>query len=447
MNVKLLLERKREGGELAEDDIRELVSAYTKGEVGDAQMAAFAMAVCCNGMTVAETAALTDAMRRSGGELDLGALAAKGVPTADKHSTGGVGDKISLVALPLAASCGVAVPSLAGRGLGLTGGTIDKLETIPGFRTDLSAKEFVDAASSAGVAIAAQTPDLCPADRKLYALRDVTGTVASIPLITASILSKKLAEGAGTIVFDVKCGAGAFMKTRGGAHDLAVSLVSGAKFAGRRSCALVTDMSEPLGYAVGNRLEVDEAVNVLLPRKEGEDVLCCHAQYPNDVAELSVELAARMVSLAKGVPVEEARGMCRSNLAGGAALKRFEAMVRTQGGRLAERPARTGTVSGRAVKAARDGYVSSIDADLVARASLALGAGRMMPGDSIDPEAGVQLSVRRGDYVVRGQYLATALTSTAGEGALKEAEALIASAVSISDDPPPAKKIVLEVVE
>lgn len=446
MNIKLLLERKREGGELAEDDIRSLVSAYSKGDVGDAQMAAFAMAVCCNGMTAAETAALTDAMRRSGVELDMRPFAPKGMPTADKHSTGGVGDKISLVALPLAASLGVAVPSLAGRGLGLTGGTIDKLETIPGFRTDLSPDEFIGAALSAGVAIAAQTPDLCPADRKLYALRDVTGTVASIPLITASILSKKLAEGADTLVFDVKCGSGAFMKTFAEAHALAVSLVTGATTAGRKSCALVTDMSEPLGYAVGNRLEVDEAVQVMLPRSKGGSC-CCHQQYPDDVADLSIELASRMASLAKGMPLEEARAMCRANLENGTALKFFEAMVRAQGGRLAERPARLGTVSGRAVKAARDGFVSSIDANCIAKASLALGAGRMKPGDTIDPEAGVQLSVRRGDYVAKGQYVATVLTSTAGEDAIKEAEALVESAILISDDPPPAKKMVLEVLE
>ena len=445
MNVKILLERKREGDELAEDDIRALVSAYARGDVGDAQMSAFAMAVCCNGMTAAETAALTDAMRKSGVELEWSALETGGIPTADKHSTGGVGDKISLVALPLAASCGVAVPSLAGRGLGLTGGTIDKLETIPGFTTSLSPSAFQAAVAKAGVAIAAQTPDLCPADRKLYALRDVTGTVASIPLITSSILSKKLAEGAGTLVFDVKCGSGAFMKTRESARELAVSLVDGARRAGRKACALVTDMSAPLGYAVGNRLEVDEAVRAMLPKGGGN--CCCHESYPEDIAFLSVELAARMVSLARSIGLDEARDMCRANLEGGAALKSFECMVRNQGGRLAERPERGGIVSGRAVKAGCDGFVSAIDAGAVAVAALMLGAGRSKPDDSIDPDAGVVLSVKRGDMVAAGQYTATVLSSTAEPAALAEAAAIVSSAIEISPSRPKPSEIILEAIE
>ena len=317
MIVKLLLDRKREGGELSPDEIRELVAAYTRGDVPDYQMAAFAMAVCCRGMSAAETNALTDAMQHSGECLSWEGL------SADKHSTGGIGDKLSLVIQPLAASCGLAVPSLAGRGLGLTGGTVDKMESIPGYDACLPLDAFRRVVETCGVSIAAQTAEIAPADKKLYALRDVTGTVPSIPLIVGSILSKKLAEGAGALVFDVKCGAGAFMKSRPDALALARALVDGAKAAGRKAAALVTAMDEPLGYAVGNALEVEEAIEVLKGAKE-----------PEDVIDLSVELAAWMVSLAKGVALDAAREECRTNLANGAAYARFAEMVKLHGGDL-----------------------------------------------------------------------------------------------------------------
>jgi len=255
-----LLDRKREGIELSPSDIHALIDAYTKGEVPEYQMAAFAMAVCCRGMSDAETLALTEAMRDSGDVMDWSSIPQ---PTADKHSTGGVGDKLSMIIQPLAASCGVAVPSLTGRGLGLTGGTADKLESIPGYNAALSLSDFMRVVASCGCSMTVQTSEIAPADKKLYALRDVTGTVPSIPLIVASILSKKLAEGADTIVFDVKCGRGAFMKTRDQAVKLARALVNGAKGAGRKACALVTDMDCPLGFAVGNALEIKESVDVL----------------------------------------------------------------------------------------------------------------------------------------------------------------------------------------
>ena len=260
MIVKLLLDAKREGRELAEGDIRELVAAYTRGDVPDYQMAAFAMAVCCKGMTPVETHALTDAMRLSGACLDWNEPGMP--PTADKHSTGGVGDKLSLVIQPLAAACGLRVPSLTGRGLGLTGGTADKLESMPGYNASLSLADFKTVVNSCGVSMTVQTAEIAPADKKLYALRDVTGTVPSIPLIVASILSKKLAEGAGTLVFDVKCGAGAFMKTREDAEALARALVAGARSARRKASALVTSMDDPLGFAVGNALEFYKSVGV-----------------------------------------------------------------------------------------------------------------------------------------------------------------------------------------
>ena len=319
MIVKQLLDAKREGCELAAEDIRALVAAYAKGDVPDYQMAAFAMAVCCRGMTDKEVFALTDAMRLSGACLDWSGI---GRPTADKHSTGGVGDKLSMVIQPLAAACGLAVPSLTGRGLGHTGGTADKLESIPGYNASLSLDAFRDVISRCGVSMTVQTPEICPADKKLYALRDVTGTVPSIPLIVGSILSKKLAEGAETLVFDVKCGRGAFMRTPEDSRALATALVSGAKAAGRKAAALVTAMDEPLGWKVGNALEIEESIDAL----NGKNVPV--------VTELSLEFASLMVSLAKGVPLDDARAECRKRLADGSAYRAFAEMVALHGGDL-----------------------------------------------------------------------------------------------------------------
>jgi len=432
MIVKLLLDAKREGRELAEGDIRGLVAAYTRGDVPDYQMAAFAMAVCCKGMTQAETHALTDAMRLSGACLDWNEPDLP--PTADKHSTGGVGDKLSLVIQPLAAACGLRVPSLAGRGLGLTGGTVDKLESIPGYNASLSLAEFKNVVNSCGVSIAAQTAEIAPADKKLYALRDVTGTVPSNPLIVASILSKKLAEGAGTLVFDVKCGAGAFMKTREDAEALARALVAGARSAGRKAAALVTAMDDPLGFAVGNALEVDEAL----------DVLQCRSNASN-VVELSIEFAARMVSLARDVPLVAALEECRERLADGSAATRFAAMVERQGGDLAAFRTRPQARHVREIFAARGGYVAAIDSAAVARAAFVLGAGRAKSTDALDFEAGVVLAVRRGDKVEPGALLARLHANDRPE-ALEAASAEIFSAVKWSDSPPPISAFILSSV-
>ena len=437
MVVKLLLDRKREGGELAPEEIRALIDAYTRGDVPDYQMAAFAMAVCCRGMSAAETHALTDAMQHSGECLTWAG------PSADKHSTGGIGDKLSLVIQPLAASCGISVPSLAGRGLGLTGGTVDKLESIPGYNACLSLDEFRRVVATCGVSIAAQTAEIAPADKKLYALRDVTGTVPSIPLIVGSILSKKLAEGAGTLVFDVKCGSGAFMKTRAEACALARALVDGAKAAGRKAAALVTAMDEPLGWTVGNALEVEEAIDVLRGGN-GQDARC-----PSDVVELSVELAARMVALEKGVALEEARAMCRANLANGAAFARFAEMVKLHGGDLdaflAQRRGDDNTPC-QVVVAAVDGYVASVDAQKVGQAAFELGAGRAQATDAIDPEAGVRLLVTHGDKVSVGQPLAQLYAPTRPER-LPAAVRLVQEAIVVSSSAPAPKPLILEVVE
>ncbi|MGN0832995.1 MAG: thymidine phosphorylase, partial [Kiritimatiellia bacterium] len=319
MIAKLVLDKKREGRALGSAEIREFVEGYTRGEIPDCQMSALAMAICCRGMTERETADLTEAMKNSGRCLEWN------VATADKHSTGGVGDNLSLVVQPLAAACGVCVPSLTGRGLGLTGGTADKLETIPGYSCAQPLERFQSIAQSVGVSLSVQTDEIAPADKKIYALRDVTGTVASIPLIVASILSKKLAEGAGTLVFDVKCGRGAFMKTRAEARTLADALVAGARAAGRKAAALVTAMDAPLGFHVGNANEVAAALRTLAnaadPRAKA-------------VTDLCVELAALMVSLAQELPLDEARRRCGENLANGRALERFRAMVAAHGGDL-----------------------------------------------------------------------------------------------------------------
>ena len=430
--VKILLDRKREGRELAGKDIEELIAAYTKGDVPDYQMAAFAMAVCCRGMTDRETLVLTESMRDSGERLDWSDVLR---PTADKHSTGGVGDKLSLIIQPLAASCGLAVPSLTGRGLGLTGGTADKLESIPGYNASLSLADFKRVVSSCGCSMTVQTAEIAPADKKLYALRDVTGTVSSIPLIVASILSKKLAEGADTLVFDVKCGKGAFMKTQQDAEALARSLVSGAKGAGRKAAALVTSMDEPLGFAVGNALEVKEAVDVL----KGE------GRQPKDVVELSVELAAMMVSLAKGFDMEKSRQRCHENLANGKAYQVFSEMVRLHGGDLARFEAENHDSGGAAsleLKIERHGYVAAIDAERVAKVAFMLGAGRAKADDPIDMAAGVLLHVTHGDLVSPGQPVAR-LLSKANAARIEDAAVELAGAFSFAEDPPPPRKMIL----
>ena len=429
MIVKLLLDRKREGKELAPEEIRELVAAYTRGDVPDYQMAAFAMATCCRGMTDAETLALTESMRDSGTCLEWGGFP----PSADKHSTGGVGDKLSLIIQPLAAACGLAVPSLTGRGLGLTGGTADKMESIPGYVAGLSLADYRKVVADCGCSLTVQTGEIAPADKKLYALRDVTGTVPSIPLIVASILSKKLAEGAETLVFDVKCGTGAFMKAREDAVALAHALVTDAKGAGRKACALVTSMDEPLGFAVGNANEVREAIDVLQGR--------CSAR---DVIDLSVELAAWMVSLAKGIPLDDAVALCWENLENGEAYRRFARMVELHGGDLEAFQKVLGTPTKRLeVTAVSTGFVQSIDANGVAQAAFELGAGRGKSSDAIDNLAGVDLCVKRGDRVEPGMVLAHVATTTHPERLVPAAD-LVRTAVIIGEEPPEPRELILE---
>lgn len=443
MIAKLILDKKREGHALGSAEIREFIEGFTRGGIPDYQMSALAMAICCRGMNERETADLTEAMRNSGRNLEWD------VVTADKHSTGGVGDKLSLVIQPLVAACGVCVPSLTGRGLGITGGTADKLETIPGYSCSQPLDRFQEIAKAIGVSMTVQTDEIAPADKKLYALRDVTGTVASIPLIVASILSKKLAEGAGVLVFDVKCGKGAFMKTPEDAKALAAALVAGSRAAGRKAAALVTDMNAPLGFAVGNANEVREALAVLGSNRFGTEP--DGAKGPNGrhkaLIDLCVELAAMMVALAKEIGIDEARAMCREKLEKGLALEKFEEMVAAHGGDLERfgRLLREPTFRFK-IQAMRSGYVSEIDAEKIARVALQLGAGREKTGDRIDPLAGVTLAVKVGDRVAVGAPLATLEKSSDPDG-LERAAADLFKAFTISATAPEVKSLILERID
>jgi pyrimidine-nucleoside phosphorylase len=434
-SAKLILDSKREGRALSGSEIRYFIEGFTRGEIPDYQMSALAMAICCRGMTQRETADLTETMRQSGRSLSW-----DGLITADKHSTGGVGDKLSLIIQPIVAACGVAVPSLTGRGLGITGGTADKLETIPGYNAALSLEDFEKVVREVGVSMTVQTAEITPADKKLYALRDVTGTVASVPLIVASILSKKLAEGAGVLVFDVKFGSGAFMKTLDEARTLAQALVDGAKASGRKSAALITDMSQPLGYCVGNANEVMEAIEIL---KSGRSDFDGNVGSGDEVA-LSVELAAMMVSLSKNISLEEARAMCATKLADLSAFEKFKAMVNAQGGDLDKfYRAFTAPVFKFKIQAMRSGYVSDISAERVAHVALSLGAGREKAGDRIDPLAGVALAVKRGDRIAVGSPLATLSSSQAPE-VLEGAAAELLKAFTISHSAGESQPMILE---
>ncbi len=427
-----VIEQKRDGRILLPEEIRAFVLAYAAGELPDYQMSALAMAIYFRGMTAAETAALTEAMMRSGDVLDFSGWPR---PTADKHSTGGIGDKISLILAPLAASAGLAVPMISGRGLGITGGTLDKLEAIPGFNTRLSVEAFRRVLADTGCAIIGQTDRLVPADRKLYALRDVTATVPSIPLITASIMSKKLAEGAGALVFDVKCGRGAFMRTRKQAHDLAASLLDTGRAMGRRVAALITGMDQPLGRTAGNGVEVAEAVDVLRGRG------------PADVRALTLALTAQMTLLA-GVHADAATAAreLAARLDDGRALEVFRRMVAAQGGdaRVADDPARHLPRPGATleVPSPRAGHVVLVDAGMIGRVVLQLGAGRRTTDDIIDPAAGVSALVQCGERVAAGQPLLRlhARDAATAESLRAEAEA----AVEIAEAPRPQPPLILE---
>jgi len=425
-----LIERKRNGGELSSEEISELVLGYASGEIPDYQMAAWCMAIYFRGLTGRETYALTDAFIRSGENLDLGA--ALGRRVVDKHSTGGVGDKTSLAVGPIVAACGVPFGKMSGRGLGHTGGTLDKLESIPGFRVELTTEEFVAQVRDVGLAIIGQTADLVPADKHLYALRDVTGTVDIVPLIASSIMSKKIAAGAHAIVLDVKVGDGAFMKTLDDARILAEQMVDIGQRANREVVCLLTDMDQPLGHAIGNALEVREAVATI------------KGYGPDDFTELVLDTCSRLLALSDlAVEMDEGRRLAQRAVADGSALNAYERWVRAQGGDpdLASLP--TAPVV-REVVAPREGVVTRLGALAVGTAALELGAGRRTKDDSVDHAVGILCHVKRGQTVHAGHLLAD--VHARDDASAAHAVDAVLAAYELGDEPPRAHGILLDVV-
>lgn len=425
-----IIRAKRDGEPLSAAAIDGFVRGVTDGSWPDYQASALLMAIVLKGMTAEETAELTRAMAGSGTRVDLSNL--PGIKVG-KHSTGGVGDKVSIVLAPLAAACGVVVPKMSGRGLGHTGGTLDKLESIPGFRTGLSLDEFRAALAEIGCAIISQTADVAPADKKLYALRDVTATVDSLPLICASVMSKKIAEGSDALVLDVKCGSGAFMKTYDEARTLARSLVTIGVSAGIRTESFITRMDAPLGLAVGNALEIRECIELV------------HGRGPADLQALILHLAARMVRLGeKAATDEEARARVQAALDTGAAADRLRAMIGRQGGdaRVVDDPDRLPSArSTRTIHASRSGFVAAIDAETIGRAAVLLGAGRDRKDAAIDPAAGVVLRQKPGARVEAGQPVLDLHFD--GERRVEDAERLAASAVTIGENQPADAPLVM----
>jgi pyrimidine-nucleoside phosphorylase len=414
MNPVQIIARKRDGAALSADEIGSLIDGYVRGDVPDYQMSAFAMAVYLRGMDGVETAALTERMLRSGDVLESPDVARR----VDKHSTGGIGDKSSLILAPLLACCGLQVPMISGRGLGATGGTLDKLESIPGFRTNLSADEIQRIVERVGCVITGATANLVPADRKLYALRDVTATVASIPLITASIMSKKLAEGLSALVLDVKFGSGAFMKSLDQARILARAMVETGSRMGVKTTALLTDMNQPNGRLAGNAVEVDESLEVFA------------GGGPPDLREITLALAAevlRMTDLA--ADSESALEMLSGHLDSGRALEKFREMVAAQGGNLdTPRPRAPGFL----VAAGRDGYVASMDTEQLGMAIVDMGGGRKKVGDAVDHSVGLEMLVRVGDKVERDQPLVQIFAKPADRD---WAARSVADAIQINPEP------------
>ena len=425
-----LIQRKRDGEELSGEELGELILGYTRGKIPDYQLAAFCMAVYFRGLSPRETYALTDAMVRSGETIDF--QAEIGRPVADKHSTGGVGDKASLVVGPLVAACGIPFGKMSGRGLGHTGGTLDKLESIPGFRVELSRDEFVRQVREIGIAVIGQTAELVPADKQLYALRDVTATVDIIPLIASSIMSKKIAGGADAIVLDVKVGDGAFMKSLDDARELAGTMVELGRLAGRRVVCELTDMDQPLGRAVGNALEIQEVLDTL----EGSG--------PPDLVELVLGAAAHLLALSDlGVDEDEGRRRAEEALSGGAARERYDRWVRAQGGD-PDREALPRAPVTAPVPAPAAGFVQAIATTSVGLAALHLGAGRRRKEDAIDHAVGVVCLAKRGDRVETGEPLAEVHARDEASAATAVQE--LASCYRIGDEEPERRPIVLDVL-
>lgn len=433
MRMYDIIHKKRNGGELSEKEIKFFVNGYTDGSIPDYQASALCMAIYFRGMSADETAALTLAMADSGDRIDLSGIDGF---TVDKHSTGGVGDKTSLIVAPIVAANGGKVAKMSGRGLGHTGGTVDKLESIPGFRTSLTPDEFIKQVNDIGLCIVGQTGELAPADKKLYALRDVTATVESIPLIASSIMSKKLAAGSQGIVLDVKTGSGAFMKTVEDSERLAEEMVSIGKAAGRKVTALITDMDIPLGASVGNSLEVIEAIKTL--KGEGEETL----------TEVCLSLAAQMLCMVTGRDDMVCRKMAKKSIEDGSALNKLREMITAQGGN-ADVIDNSGAFKQPKfyvdIISERDGYISHTDAERVGIASVILGAGREKKGDPIDPSAGIILKKKTGDSVSKGDVLATFYTDD--ETRIDVAKREFLDALIFGNEKPSKQKLIYKIIK
>ena len=433
MRMYDIIHKKRNGGELSEKEIKFFVNGYTDGSIPDYQASALCMAIYFRGMNADETAALTLAMADSGDRIDLSGIDGF---TVDKHSTGGVGDKTSLIVAPIVAANGGKVAKMSGRGLGHTGGPVDKLESIPGFRTSLTPDEFIKQVNDIGLCIVGQTGELAPADKKLYALRDVTATVESIPLIASSIMSKKLAAGSQGIVLDVKTGSGAFMKTVEDSERLAEEMVSIGKAAGRKVTALITDMDIPLGASVGNSLEVIEAIKTL--KGEGE----------KNLTEVCLSLAAQMLCMVTGRDDMVCRKMAKKSIEDGSALNKLREMITAQGGN-ADVIDNSGAFKQPKfyvdIISERDGYISRTDAERVGIASVILGAGREKKGDPIDPSAGIILKKKTGDSVSKGDVLATFYTDD--ETRIDVAKREFLDALIFGNEKPSKQKLIYKIIK
>lgn len=433
MNFIDIIRKKRDGFELTKEEIEFFAFSAANETVPDYQLSAMLMAIYLNGLNERETLDLTIAMAHSGDMADLSAI--DGVK-GDKHSTGGVGDKTTLIVAPIAAECGVKIAKMSGRGLGHTGGTVDKLESIPGFKTSLETEEFFAAVNACGLCVAGQSGRLCPADKKLYGLRDVTATVDNMPLIASSIMSKKLAGGADCIVLDVKCGSGAFMKDASSATALAEKMVEIGRGAGRRVAALITDMDVPLGHNIGNSLEVIEAVETL------------KGNGPEDLTRISVLLAAKLLQLSGKGSFEECQTLAKSKIDDGTALNKLAEMVAAQGGN-AEYIRNPSLFEAAKhsfdLKAAENAYIAHMDAEGIGSVCVALGAGRMRKEDSIDPSAGIILHRKTGDYVEKGEAVATLYASD--NSLFAAACEKFAQSVEFSAERPALNPLLLGVVE
>lgn len=428
-----IITKKKQGLELSSEEIRYLVDGFTKGDIPDYQMSAFLMAVIFNGMTDRETSDLTLAMAESGDMVDLSFF---GERSCDKHSSGGVGDKTTLIVAPIVASLGGIVAKMSGRGLGHTGGTVDKLEAIPGYRTELNPKEFMDISKKCGLCVCGQSGNLAPCDKKLYALRDVTATVDSIPLIVSSIMSKKIAAGSKNIMLDVKCGSGAFMKTKEDAKRLAEGMVKIGKMCGRNTKALITNMDVPLGFAVGNSLEVIEAIDVLKGRIRG------------DIREVSVCLASGLVANLKDIDTESAKVLCEKAIDDGSALSKFREWIALQGGDVSVIDNTELFPKAKyeyEIKAQADGYISHMNAEKIGLCSCELGAGRKTKTDVIDLSAGLVLSKKTGDFVKCGDIIATLYTNK--KETLDRAKEIFLSALEFSEEVPKTAELIIDKVE